>query len=659
MYRKICWKRYFPDFVLESRNNVDLVEYFAGKYEVIVVGAGHAGCEAALAAARLGCETLLITLSLDTVAHMPCNPSLGGPAKGHLLKEIDALGGQMALVADETSIQARMLNLGKGPAVQALRIQSDKNAYRMSMLRVILAQPRLTLRQALVEKLVVNNGRIAGVISRTGARFESENVVLTSGTYLRGKIIIGAAMYEGGPNGQMPAVTLSKELQGLGIELGRFKTGTPPRIHRRYVDFNKFIIQPGDKVVRKFSFLPGKSRFWQDETEKQAPCWLGYTTAETHEIIRQNLYRAPLYSGKIEGIGPRYCPSIEDKVVRFAHRDAHQIFLEPEGWNSEELYVAGLSTSMPEEVQSAILSSIPGLGKAELLRPGYAIEYDYVKPYQLSLALEVRKYPGLFTAGQLNGTSGYEEAAAQGLIAGINAARRAKGSEPFIIRRSEGYLGVLLDDLITKGIKEPYRLLTSRAEYRLVLRQDNADLRLTEKGREIGLVDERRWQYYQEKVQKLNELKNVWKTVVLSPRQEDLQEVLLSLNSAPLKTGIKVQELLKRPEVTLNKIREFLPGAAAYSTEVLEEAEIEIKYTGYIQKQEEEIVRFSKLEDKKLSATLDYAQVRGLSTEGRQRLAEVQPGNIGQASRITGVTPADISVLLVFLEQERRKTQHV
>ena len=638
---------------------MDLVEYFAGKYEVIIVGAGHAGCEAALAAARLGCETLLLTLNLDTVAYMPCNPSLGGPAKGHLLKEIDALGGQMALTADETSIQARMLNLGKGPAVQALRVQSDKNAYRSSMLKVVLSQPHLTLRQAMVERLVIKNGRTAGVVTRTGARFESENVVLTSGTYLRGKIIIGAAMYQGGPNGQMPAVTLSEELKGLGIELGRFKTGTPPRIHRRYVDFEKFIVQPGDEVVRKFSFMPGKSQFWQDKTDRQAPCWLGYTTAETHEIIRQNLYRAPLYSGEIEGIGPRYCPSIEDKVVRFAQRDSHQIFLEPEGWNSEELYVAGLSTSMPEEVQTEILGSIPGLEKAEMLRPGYAIEYDYVKPYQLSLALEVRKYPGLFTAGQLNGTSGYEEAAAQGLIAGINAARRAKGLEAFIIQRSEGYLGVLLDDLITKGIKEPYRLLTSRAEYRLILRQDNADLRLTEKGREIGLVDEQRWQCYQEKIQKLNNLKEMWRTTVLSPRQKDLQELLVKINSAPLKTGIRVQELLKRPEVSLTKIRNALSDMEEFSTEVLEEAEIEIKYTGYIQKQLEEIERFSRLEEKKLSATLDYGQVRGLSTEGRQRLTEVQPGNIGQASRITGVSPADISVLLVYLEQERRKTQNV
>lgn len=630
------------------------MEYFAGKYDVIVVGAGHAGCEAALAAARMGCETLLLTLNLDTIAHMPCNPSVGGPAKGHLVREIDALGGQMGIVADETSLQVRMLNTGKGPAVHALRIQSDKQAYQRRMRDVLLAQPRLTVIQGLVERLVVDQQQVAGVVTRTGARFEANNVVLTSGTYLRGRIIIGAAMYEGGPNGQMPAMTLSDSLKECGVELGRFKTGTPPRIHRRSVDFTKFSIQPGDAIPWRFSFMPTESQFWHNDPSQQVPCWLGYTTLQTHEVIRDNLYRAPLYSGEIEGIGPRYCPSIEDKVVRFAQREAHQIFLEPEGWESDELYVAGLSTSMPEEVQVDILQSIPGLEQVRMLRPGYAIEYDYVKPHQLSLSLEVRHLPGCFTAGQLNGTSGYEEAAAQGLIAGMNAALRAQGKEPFVLRRSEGYLGVLVDDLVTKGVKEPYRLLTSRAEYRLVLRQDNADLRLTERGRAAGLVDDERWQRFQAKREGLEHVQHIWKTTVFSPLREDVQNVLAEANSTPVRGGISAQDLIRRPEITLSHLIKLLPQLVDFDGEVLEEAEIETKYAGYIEKQYADIERFAKLEERQLPKQLDYHEIRGLSTEGRQRLIEVQPGNLGQASRITGVSPADISVLLVYLEQQRR-----
>ena len=630
------------------------MEYFAGKYDVIVIGAGHAGWEAALAAARMGCETLLLTQNIDKIANMPCNPSIGGPAKGHLVREIDALGGQMAIVADETSLQVRTLNTGKGPAVRALRVQSDKRQYHYRMLKELFKQPRLTLIEALVEKLKVDNYRITGVVTRNGARFEAKSVVLTSGTYLRGRIIIGEAIYEGGPGGEATSSALSNNLKELGLDLGRFKTGTSPRIQKNTVDFSKFIIQPGDSEPKRFSFLPTESIFWGNDPSKQLPCWLGYTTKETHDVIRNNLHRAPLFTGVVEGIGPRYCPSIEDKVVRFAQREAHQIFLEPEGINSEELYLAGISTSLPEEIQYMFLKTIPGLEKAKILRPGYAIEYDIVKPYQLSLTLEVRSLPGLFTAGQLNGTSGYEEAAAQGLYAGINAALKVKETPAFVLKRSDGYLGVMIDDLVNKDIKEPYRLLTSRAEYRLLLRQDNADLRLTEMGRKIGLVDDNRWRIFNDKLKKLEEIKKIWYNTVFSVKDTKVQRILKELGSSTLRSSIRAEELLKRPEFTVRHLQELIPEINNYEREILEEAAIQIKYKGYIDKQQEEVEKFIKLEEQELPADLDYDKIRGLSNEAKQRLKDVNPQNVGQASRISGVNPADISVLLIYLEQRKR-----
>lgn len=630
------------------------MEYLAGTYDVIVVGAGHAGCEAALAAARMGCNTLLLTLNIDNVALMPCNPSVGGPAKGHLVRELDALGGEMGINTDKTSIQIRTLNGGKGPAVHALRAQSDKRAYMNSMRQVLENQQGLDLMQATVDNLVVEHGRVQGVQTSTGARFNAQSVVITTGTYLKGRVIIGSTTVTAGPNGQLAAMGLSGSLIELGIELGRFKTGTPPRLHKDSIDFSKLIVQPGDERLSYFSFLPTKNPFLGGDALQQIPCWLGYTTNETHEIIRENLHRSPLYSGIIEGTGPRYCPSIEDKVVRFAAKEAHQVFLEPEGWETKEMYIAGLSTSLPEDVQVRVLKSIPGLENVRIIRAGYAIEYDYIKPYQLSPSLEVKKLPGLFSAGQINGTSGYEEAAAQGIVAGINAALKAKGMDPFILARSEAYIGVLIDDLVTKGITEPYRMLTSRAEYRLVLRQDNADLRLTPFGRQLGLVSEERVRWFEKKRELINEEKKYLADNSISPVNLDFQTFLRNKGSSELRGSMSLLDLLKRPELSYQDLKLFMKEEREVPAEVSEQVEIQVKYEGYIEKQNAQIARFEKMEKRCLSGDINYEQVTGLSTEGKQRLTAVRPLNLGQASRISGVTPADLSVLMVFLEQRRR-----
>jgi len=630
------------------------MEYLAGTYDVIVIGAGHAGCEAALAAARLGCSTLLLTLNMDNVALMPCNPSVGGPAKGHLVREIDALGGEMGVNADRTAIQIRTLNGGKGPAVHALRAQSDKRVYMAAMRQVLENQPNLELKQGTVDRLRVEKGRIQGVSTSTGGFFAAPAVVITTGTYLKGRVIIGSTTVTAGPNGQLAAMGLSGSLQELGLELGRFKTGTPPRLHKDSIDFAKLVVQPGDDKLSHFSFLPTYNPFLKGDPLRQIPCWLGYTTIETHAIIRENLHRSPLYSGIIEGTGPRYCPSIEDKVVRFAAKESHQLFLEPEGWDTKEMYIAGLSTSLPEDVQVKVLRSIPGLENVRIIRAGYAIEYDYIKPYQLGLSLGVKSIPGLFSAGQINGTSGYEEAAAQGLMAGINAALLAKGREPLILSRSDAYIGVLIDDLVTKGITEPYRVLTSRAEYRLVLRQDNADLRLTPLGRTVGLVSEERYRRFENKRELIEQEKRSLSKQSIGAQNAEFQACLKEKGSSELRGSISLLDLLRRPELSYRDLSPFFSEERQVDPEVTQQVEIQVKYEGYIDKQNAQIARFVKMEKRSLPEDIDYAQVSGLSTEGKQRLSSIRPLNLGQASRISGVTPADLSVLLVYLEQKRR-----
>ncbi|MCP1187553.1 tRNA uridine-5-carboxymethylaminomethyl(34) synthesis enzyme MnmG [Paenibacillus sp. 1781tsa1] len=619
-----------------------------GSYDVIVVGAGHAGVESALAAARMGSKTLMITINLDMVAFMPCNPSIGGPAKGHVVREIDALGGEMGRNIDKTFIQMRMLNTGKGPAVHALRAQADKFSYQHKMKETMENERNLTMRQGMVDRLIVEDGKCVGVVTQTGTEYRAKAVVLTTGTYLRGKVIMGELMYESGPNNQQPSLKLSEHLRELGFDLVRFKTGTPPRVHKDTIDFSKTEIQPGDDEPKFFSYETESS------DNEQLPCWLTYTSVETHQIINDNLHRAPMFSGVIEGTGPRYCPSIEDKIVRFSDKPKHQIFLEPEGKNTSEYYVQGLSTSLPEDVQLAVLRSIPGMEKVEMMRNGYAIEYDAMVPTQLWPSLETKRLPGLFTAGQINGTSGYEEAAGQGVMAGINAARKVQDKEPIVLDRSQGYIGVLIDDLVTKGTNEPYRLLTSRAEYRLLLRHDNADMRLTEIGHDIGLISEDRYAKFLDKKAKVEQ--EVARLKVAKARPVEVNAKLEEYGSTPIQDGSTLLTLLRRPELGYELIEQISPSEVELTADMKEQVEIQIKYAGYIEKQLIHVERLQKMEKKKIPDTIVYDEIHGLAMEAKQKLATIRPISIGQASRIAGVTPADISILLVYLEHYNRVT---
>jgi len=621
----------------------------AGNYDVIVIGGGHAGCEGALAAARMGRRTLLVTLNLEAIALMPCNPAVGGPAKGHLVREVDALGGEMGLNIDATCLQVRMLNTAKGPAVHALRAQADKRRYEERMRRVLEETENLDLRQGMVEALLTEKGRISGILLTTGTVYHAPAVVLTTGTYLRGKIILGEKHYDGAPGGQVAPRGLSQNLKELGLNLMRFKTGTPARVDGRTLDFQRMVEQPGDEEPQCFSFSskPGKG------FREQLSCWLTHTNPATHQVIRENLHRSPLFTGQIEGTGPRYCPSIEDKVVRFADKPGHQVFLEPEGRHTLEYYVQGMSTSLPEDVQLAMLRTVEGMERVRIIRPGYAIEYDCIEPTQLERTLEAKAIQGLFAAGQVNGTSGYEEAAAQGILAGINAAQNSAGQEMLVLERSQAYLGVLVDDLVTKGTPEPYRMLTSRAEYRLLLRQDNADLRLTPTGYRVGLVKEGRYRLFKEKKDKMEAEVERLKKEKLNPTRE-IQEALSRLGTGELSGPVTLERLLKRPEMDYEKLKELPLEFPDLDREVEKQVEIQIKYAGYIDKQQAQVEKFLRMEKRLIPQDVDYESVPGLRKEAREKLKKLKPRSLGQAGRISGVTPADLSLLLLYMEQVSR-----
>lgn len=619
------------------------MSYYAGDYDIAVIGAGHAGCEAGLAAARLGMKTLVFSISLEAVANMPCNPHIGGSSKGHLVREIDALGGEMGKNIDKTMIQIKMLNTSKGPAVHSLRAQADRKRYHMEMKHTLEKQENLYLKQGEIVDIKVENGKVTAVETSVGAIYGVKAVIVATGTYLKGKIFMGEFSQESGPDGVSAANKLSDALKRIGVDLVRFKTGTPARINKRSIDFSKMEVQKGDTEIVPFSF--------EDEVKdlKQVDCYLTYTNEETHKIIRDNLHRSPLYAGKIEGTGPRYCPSIEDKVVRFSDKPRHQAFVEPVGMDTDEMYIQGLSSSLPEEVQIAFYRTIPGLENAEFTRSAYAIEYDCINPSNLKLSLEYKGIGGLFMAGQTNGTSGYEEAACQGLIAGINASQKIKGKEPVILDRSQGYIGVLIDDIVTKGTNEPYRMMTSRAEYRLLLRQDNADLRLTEIGHEVGLISDERYQKFLNKKANIEKEIQRLKEETVKPT-EKVNELLKKYGTTELSTGTKMSELLKRTELDYNKLAPIDENRPELTLQEKEEVEIQIKYEGYIKMQEAQVEKFKKLETKLLPEDLDYEQIKGLSLEARQKLNKFKPRSIGQASRISGVSPADISVLLIYLQ---------